>query len=191
MVNDLKRATWWIDLADGLCEKRLFQRALLYYERALELCPNDPDASAKLEVAREQVVKVREAAEMAQRQTAAEEARAALLPSQIKFLYKIVAAKYTQSILDRGILSYNEVRRLGIEHVDISWASVQVLRQLRTIDLGKNAHDYVPLFFCWDPPMTFAVRGDHSVSILKISPEILFIDGVHISRMATWLIPTH
>ena len=60
------------------------------------------------------------------------------------------------SILARGVLPYNEVRRLGIPHEDIANPEVQQRRNISVFD--KDLHDYVPLYMARRNPVLWVRR---------------------------------
>lgn len=89
-----------------------------------------------------------------------------------------------ESICRRGILSLNEVLRIGIERSDISDKEVQVLRDRSEPIWNRSIHDYVPLYLNPKNPMLYVRRemSNHLV-ILKINESVthggkaIFCDG--------------
>lgn len=60
-----------------------------------------------------------------------------------------------ESILNRGLLSYNQVTQLKAPHESLANISVQ-WRRNRTV-FGRSLHDYVPLYLARRNPMLWAV----------------------------------
>ncbi len=60
------------------------------------------------------------------------------------------------SILEKGILPYNEVQRTGVPHEDIANAEVQQRRNRAVFD--KHLHDFVPLYMARRNPMLWVRR---------------------------------
>ncbi len=74
----------------------------------------------------------------------------------LKCLLYLTHPENLHSMLEKGILPYNEVSRLGIPHEDIANAEVQQRRNRRVLD--KDLHDYVPLYMARRNPMLWVRR---------------------------------
>lgn len=86
------------------------------------------------------------------------------------------------SIMQRGILSHNLVKR--IRHEDISNVKVQDRRADKVVPGGKRLHDYANLYFDARNPMLFYLTHHsniHILCILRIDKNILFLNGVVIT----------
>lgn len=82
-----------------------------------------------------------------------------------RYVYHTTHLNNLRGVLDRGILSYNEQRRLGITHHSIAAGTIQVRRAEMqvTSGLGGVVHDYVPLYFTKLSPMLLKVVGSKNV----------------------------
>ena len=62
-------------------------------------------------------------------------------------------------ILEHGLLSTNEKKRLGIKHIAIAYTDIQSRRSCMDVPCGCGGvvHDYVPLYFCKRSSMLLAV----------------------------------
>jgi len=94
-------------------------------------------------------------------------------------------------IIKYGILSYNKILQLGLNHRDISDTIVQNRRAVRKFPNKKTIHDYVPLYFSTQTPMQYVVthqaatRGrdqvlqEDDLIFIDIEPSKIFgLDGV-------------
>ena len=90
-------------------------------------------------------------------------------------LYHMASVGNIQSLLQRGLLSKNEVARLGISVCDISNQDVQ-LRRERKCDphYGRNLHDYASLYINPRNAMLYTVQLHiGSIFILEIDLAVL------------------
>ena len=77
-----------------------------------------------------------------------------------------------KSILEKGILSYNEIKSRDILHYDFSLKSAQNRRHFEENIYGYNIHDYVPLLFTLRIPMLFSLKKNQdSLVILHIDTQ--------------------
>ncbi|NQS98576.1 MAG: DUF4433 domain-containing protein [candidate division Zixibacteria bacterium] len=102
--------------------------------------------------------------------------------SELSELHYIAPIGNIVSIMQRGILSHNLVKR--IKHEDISNVKVQDRREDKVIPGGKRLHDYANLYFDARNPMLFYIKCQGNITeicILRIDKEILFLNGVVIT----------
>ena len=104
----------------------------------------------------------------------------ALTDLQIDEVYYLAPLANLDSILTKGILSHGEIERRGLQHLDISFQSVQ--RRRSDLDL----HDRVPFYFAPRTPMSSVLRDRNGelcllvVDVTKLcrgAKEISFTDG--------------
>ena len=85
-------------------------------------------------------------------------------------------------ILKLGILSHNQIRSRDIQHQSVALEGVQEIRADRIVPNARRLHDYVNLYINARNPMLYKLRSMHrTLSILRVSPEVLDLDGVVIS----------
>jgi ssDNA thymidine ADP-ribosyltransferase, DarT len=106
-----------------------------------------------------------------------------LIPDEHKsrFIYHFTSIENLPSILEHGLLSYNEKRRLGIEHLSIAEDSIQARRANMIVTCGPKGcvHDYVPFYFGSLSPMLLAVVNKKNVDqqfIIHIALSIDILD---------------
>jgi hypothetical protein len=85
-----------------------------------------------------------------------------------------------ESIMRYGILSYNEVRHLGLVHRSIANEEVQQRRNFYIN--GISCHDFVPLYLARRNPMLLAIKNQPRAYIrirLEVADEegVTFADG--------------
>ena len=89
-----------------------------------------------------------------------------------KELFFLAHKANIKSILEKGILSYNEIKSRDIPHVDFSLKSAQDRRHVEENIYGYNIHDYVPLLFTLRIPMLFSLKKNQdSLVILHIDTQ--------------------
>ncbi len=99
---------------------------------------------------------------------------------ELKGLHYITAIENVPSILRLGILSNRQSRRLRPK--SIAKREVQNLRAKVRIPGGLALHDYANLYFNARNPMMFLRQRRHAeLCVIRISPDVLDIDGVVIS----------
>jgi len=96
-----------------------------------------------------------------------------------EFFYYLTSKEHVHSILKNGILSKNKANSLGLIKKDLSWNSVQYLRDLKTITLTNNknckVHDLVPLYFNYKTPSNYRMwQKDNEIVLLCITKQILY-----------------
>ncbi len=102
----------------------------------------------------------------------------------IKALYYITAIDNMDSICDRGILPYNEAKK--IPHESIAMSEIQDRRLKVTVPLtdgkGISLHDLVPLYFdSWNPMLCRKKAENEKICIIAIDKRILELAGVIIA----------
>lgn len=97
----------------------------------------------------------------------------------IRYLHYMIHIDNASSIFKYGVLSYNKVLQLGLNHRDISDTIVQDRRAVRTLPNNKTIHDYVPLYFSTQTPMQYVVTHQASTRrrehVLE-EDDLIFID---------------
>lgn len=97
----------------------------------------------------------------------------------ITYLHYMTHIDNAPLIIKYGILSYNKVLQMGLNHRDISDTIVQDRRAVRKLPNKKTVHDYVPLYFSTQTPMQYVVthqaatRGRDQVTQEDV---LIFID---------------
>ncbi len=104
--------------------------------------------------------------------------------TDIKCLYYIAAIENMRSICERGILSYNQVRR--ISHKSIAMDRIQEKREKVVLPgadgKGKSLHDFAPLYFdAWNPMLSRVRNYNANICLIAINKEILKLPGVIIA----------
>lgn len=83
------------------------------------------------------------------------------IPDQYKNrnIYHFTHVDNLPGILEYGLLSTNEKKRLGVEHTAIAYNDIQERRSCMEVPCGCGGvvHDYVPLYFCKRSSMLLAV----------------------------------
>jgi hypothetical protein len=83
------------------------------------------------------------------------------VPDEFKnrYVYHFTHVENLHDILEYGLLSTNEKKRLGIEHTAIAYEDIQERRSCMDVPCGRRGvvHDYVPLYFCKRSSMLLAV----------------------------------
>jgi hypothetical protein len=97
-----------------------------------------------------------------------------------RFLYHITHIDNLSDIIEKGLLSTNEIRRHGISHKNIAYGDIQNRISTMIVPCGNGGilHDYVPLYFCKRSPMLYAVINtqgisDQSIIYLEFSINVL------------------
>gem|GEM_PF-1030976 len=94
-------------------------------------------------------------------------------------LYYLTPIENVPSILEKGILCYNEAYR--IPHKSIAEDSVQDIRENKNIG-GRPIHDYVCLYFAKKTPMHYKRKEfEKNICYLCVDRSILLLPGVYIS----------
>ena len=83
------------------------------------------------------------------------------IPDKFKHhsVYHFTHIENLPDILEHGLLSVNEIERLGLSHNVIAYTGIQDRRADMDVTCGLKGkvHDYVPLYFCIRSPMLLAV----------------------------------
>jgi hypothetical protein len=81
------------------------------------------------------------------------------------------------SILERGILSHNRMRKL--KHQSIAMPEIQEIRADKQIPGGLRLHDYANLYICARNPMMYKRRNRHAaLCVLAVSTAVLDLPDV-------------
>lgn len=101
--------------------------------------------------------------------------------SDVKELYYIIHIDNLESILQRGIMCYNQAKKLKCK--TIADEEIQKRREKVVIPGGKHKlHDYANLYFNARNPMMFKRKDEHkNLCILRINSSILDEPAVIIS----------
>ncbi len=101
-----------------------------------------------------------------------------------KQFYYITHKKNLRSILKRGILSHNSMKREKIEPVKIYDDAIVARREDIPTGTGNYLWDYANFYFQARNPMLYRVtreRGNADILILEINSDIMDCDGAFIS----------
>lgn len=99
-----------------------------------------------------------------------------MLREDLPELQFITAIENLGSILERGILCHNRMRKL--RHVSIAMQEVQDRRVHKKVPGGLQLHDYANLYICARNPMMYKRRSAHeNLSVLAVSADVLDIPG--------------
>ncbi|MHA1677010.1 MAG: DUF4433 domain-containing protein [Candidatus Njordarchaeales archaeon] len=92
----------------------------------------------------------------------------------ISYLYYLTDWKNLESILKHGILCYDSVRSQNIEHYSFADENIQNRRANKKIN-GGAAHEFVPLFFHYKPPMLYRLQKSYASEIVYICVDSLIL----------------
>ena len=97
--------------------------------------------------------------------------------ADITELHYITHLDNVPSILEHGILAYNEVARLRIPHRSIAMAEIQARRN-KQVPGGRRLHDYANLYFNARNAMMFRRTREPEVGnavlvVLRVNPDVL------------------
>lgn len=113
---------------------------------------------------------------------------------EVAELHYIAPIANVPSILQRGLLSHNQVATLP--HESVAMAEVQDRRQRITLPTGLRLHVYVNLYFHARNPMMYKRKDAHeTLCVLQISADVLDLPGVVITdrnaaSYCQWLTPS-
>jgi hypothetical protein len=91
-------------------------------------------------------------------------------------LFYLVVIDTVPSIMELGILSNSEVKRLGISHQSIASDAIQKKRDAVRVPGGDMLHTYANLFICARNSMMFVVRYStphDQLAVLRVDPSVL------------------
>lgn len=92
------------------------------------------------------------------------------------FLYNIQPIVNIPSVIQHGILCYNEVKKLP--HSSIALNTVQDRRSKVTVPNGLRLHDYANLYFDFHNPMLSRRRDQaEEICILSVDRAVLDVEG--------------
>ncbi|MDI6760744.1 MAG: DUF4433 domain-containing protein [Candidatus Brocadiaceae bacterium] len=95
-----------------------------------------------------------------------------MIRSEIKELHFIAHIDNLPSIVERGILCHNRVKK--IQHTSVADQEIQDRRDKVVVPGGLKLHDYVNLYFNARNPMMYKIKGRHrELCVLQIYPAIL------------------
>lgn len=110
---------------------------------------------------------------------------------QGRHIYHFTHIDNLPDILQHGLLSYNEKKRRGIQHVSIAANSIQQRRAAMrvTVPPGGVVHDYVPFYFGSLSPMLLAVINkknvdQYNIIFIGVSIDILGYEGTVFTNAA-------
>lgn len=112
----------------------------------------------------------------------------------IRELYYITHVDNIQSILEKGILSHNEIERQKIRFTPIYDAQIVSSRKLKKAPDGRNLWSFANLFFQPRNPMMYRVMAEKSANQIAVigvrktilnRPDIYFTDGNAASQDTT------
>ncbi len=100
----------------------------------------------------------------------------------VKELHYIAPIANVASIVQHGLLSHNQARK--IPHCSVAMTEIQQRRTRKVVPGGRPLHDYVNLYFHARNPMLFTRREQHGeLFVLRISaavldmPDVIITDG--------------
>jgi len=100
--------------------------------------------------------------------------------SELAELHYITPTANLLSILSRGILSYNRVKR--VNHQSVAMNEIQDRRANVTVPNGRKLHEYVNLYICARNPMMYKRQAQFKeLCVLRVSPDVLDLPGVVIT----------
>ena len=94
----------------------------------------------------------------------------------VKELHYIAPIANVASILQHGILSYNQAKK--VVHQSVAMPEIQQRRSKKAVPGGRPLHDYVNLYFHARNPMLYKLRAEHErLCVLRICPDMLDLPG--------------
>jgi hypothetical protein len=90
-----------------------------------------------------------------------------------RYFYHFTHFNNIESIVKHGLLSLNEKKRLGIQHVDLANENIQQRRSQMIVPCEPygTIHDYVPFYFASTNPMLLSVLNRKNID----QPLVVFI----------------
>jgi hypothetical protein len=102
--------------------------------------------------------------------------------ADIAELHYITHVANVPSIIERGILSHNRVRRMT--HQSVAMPEIQDRRRNKRIPGAGPLHDYVNLYFDAHNPMLSKCRErNDEICVLRVSVDVLDLAGVIVTDM--------
>lgn len=110
----------------------------------------------------------------------------ALNKCKIKELHYMSHKHNIPSILQSGIVCFNDVLRKDLARVRIDNKAVQLRRKARKTPAGMNLHDYAPLYFCTRTPMQWVItqKTVKRWNVVK-AHDLVFIDVASIEALSS------
>lgn len=107
----------------------------------------------------------------------------AMLPSEVfesrtkrHYLYNIMPIENIASVIQHGILCFDEVQQTP--HMSVALTSVQDRRDRVILPNGNRLHSYANAYFAYNNPMLYKRKDQNrTLCILVLSKTILDIDG--------------
>ena len=97
-----------------------------------------------------------------------------------KYFYNIMPIENIPSVIENGILSYNNAKLY--KHTSVALEGVQNRRERVKIPNGGYLHSYANLYFTYHNPMLYKRKDEaDSICILAVSPRVLNIEGCILS----------
>ena len=98
-------------------------------------------------------------------------------PADLTELHYITPIENLGSIMQRGILSHKLASSL--QPTSIANGNIQQRRQAKVVPSGRRLHDHANLYLCARNPMMYRRQAQHTnLCVLRVSPEVLHLDGV-------------
>jgi len=95
-------------------------------------------------------------------------------------LHYITPIANVPSILEKGILSHNQAKR--VHHESVAMNEIQDRRAKVTVPGGRKLHDYVNLYICARNPMMYKRQARFKeLCVLRVSPDVIDFPGVVIT----------
>lgn len=97
-------------------------------------------------------------------------------------LYNIMSISNIPSIMEKGILSHNLMKKSKLDDHSIAMQEVQDKRKGKVVPSGRFLHDYANLFFDAHNPMLSSRRDrNHEICVLRVSVDVLHLTDVIIT----------
>lgn len=114
----------------------------------------------------------------------------------LKELHYIAPLSNLALILQHGILSNSNLKRMGIKAESVALEDVQKIRAKKVVPSGRPLHDYANLYVCARNPMMYK-RKSAELVVVRVGKDVLDLPGVVIadgnaasSYTAFWPSPT-
>lgn len=83
------------------------------------------------------------------------------------------------SVLEHGILSYEQAAKFTLAHASVAMAAIQEKRDKKHVPGGLRLHQYANLYFHARNPMLYKRKDQAAVlCVLRVSTEVRHLDGV-------------
>ena len=98
----------------------------------------------------------------------------------LKELHYIAPLSNLALILQHGILSNANLKRMGIKAESVASEDVQKIRARKVVPNGRPLHEYANLYICARNPMMYKRRGAELV-VVRVGPDVLNLPSVVIA----------